>query len=74
MKLELSVKSVEILLRNGTDLICLSMADQDAFPTLKYRTVAQIETQRGQAIHWCKKHIPGVTPRIINTETGEVTE
>jgi len=68
MKLELNVKKVEIVIRDGTDVISLTLADLDAFPTMKYRTCAQIETQKGKAIDWCKKHIPGVPPKIIEVK------
>lgn len=64
-ELKVKIKKVDLLITTGTDLICIILDEESAFPILKYDTTIKIECQKGYGETYCK-NILKIIPNIIN--------
>lgn len=65
MELNLNVKSITVLLTDGTDIITLHLDAESAFPEMKYNPTMKMEARQGYGVEYCKK-IFNIEPEVKN--------
>lgn len=63
--LNLKIKSVTVLLHEGTDRITLELDAPSPFPAMKYKASATVEAEQGYGVEWSRL-VFGVEPKIID--------
>ena len=64
------IKSVTLLLCNGTDEIHIILDGPTPYPTCQYELSAKINAQSNHGEQWIKDNLPGITPKIINARSS----
>lgn len=65
MELKIKIKSVNLLITSGTDIINIILDEETSFPAMKYDTIMKIECQKGYGEEYCKK-VLGLIPNVID--------
>lgn len=65
MDLKLDIKSITVLLTDGTDLITLHLNAESAFPEMKYAPTMKMEARQNYGVEYCKKTF-NIEPEVKN--------
>lgn len=65
MELKLNIKSITVLLTDGTDVITLHLDSESAFPEMKYAPTMKMEARQNYGVEYCR-NVFNIEPEIKN--------